>query len=198
MTTKKHLISRAEFARRANRGRSTITEACRGPLAQAIVRKRIDAAHPHVVAWARERGIDPVALTSQRRAARPPSAAAPVPSAAPEAPEAARHGFGGPLTAVPEGTAIPEWASAASPAEIVAALQAGIDYEIDRGVEQGRRLLQFEGDLFDLDHPAVRRFLERELGETMTPELLDELWEELEDHRAARRESGNTQTPEAS
>jgi len=194
MTTKKHLISRAEFARRANRGRSTITEACRGPLAQAMVQKRIDAAHPHVVAWARERGIDPVALTSQKRAARPPSAAAPVPSAAPEA---ARHGFGGPLTAVPEGTAIPEWASAASPAEIVAALQAGIDSEIDRGVEQGRRLLQFEGDLFDLDHPAVRRFLEQELGETMTPELLDELWEELEAHRAARRE-GDTQTPEAS
>ncbi|GAB5548929.1 MAG: hypothetical protein SangKO_086890 [Sandaracinaceae bacterium] len=198
MTTK-HLISRAEFARRANRGRSTITEACRGPLARAIVRKRIDAAHPDVIAWARERGIDPDALTSQRRAARPsgagssPAPAATEPTTAPPA-----HGFGGPLTAIPDDLVIPEWASGASPAVILGALQAGLDAEIDRAKEQGQRLLQFEADLFDLDHPAVRRFLEQELDVTMTPELLAELWEEHEEHRQRRRELTDTPAAEAS
>jgi hypothetical protein len=51
-------VSRAEFARIVGRGRSTITEACSGPLAAAeLPLRRIDLAHPAVVAWATARRI---------------------------------------------------------------------------------------------------------------------------------------------
>lgn len=73
-----HPVRKAEFARRAGRGRSTITEACRdgGPLRGAVLdRGHIDASHPAVAAWATERGIDPEALLdtgAPQRAPRPP------------------------------------------------------------------------------------------------------------------------------
>jgi hypothetical protein len=60
-----HPLSRAEFARRAGRARSSVTEACAGPLAAACLSAgRIDAAHPDVAVWARARGIDPAVLVS--------------------------------------------------------------------------------------------------------------------------------------
>jgi hypothetical protein len=55
-------LSRADFARRTGRARSTVTEACRGPLAPACDRDRIDAIHPAAAEWARQRGIDPSVL----------------------------------------------------------------------------------------------------------------------------------------
>ncbi len=59
---REHLISRSAFAQHSGRTRSTITEACQGPLAPACRGNRVDAAHPAAVAWARKRGIDPEQL----------------------------------------------------------------------------------------------------------------------------------------
>jgi hypothetical protein len=60
-----HPLSRAEFGRRAGRARSSVTEACAGPLAAACLSGgRIDAAHPDVAVWAGARGIDPAVLVS--------------------------------------------------------------------------------------------------------------------------------------
>ncbi|HTQ05327.1 MAG TPA: hypothetical protein VMI54_15800 [Polyangiaceae bacterium] len=59
---REHLISRSAFAEHSGRSRSSITEACQGPLAAAVRGNRIDAAHPAAVAWARKRKIDPEQL----------------------------------------------------------------------------------------------------------------------------------------
>jgi len=65
MTHQTHPISRAEFARRAGRGRSRITEAC-GPggalEAACLDGGRLDASHPAALAWAERRGIPLPAL----------------------------------------------------------------------------------------------------------------------------------------
>jgi len=58
-------ITRAEFARRAGRGRSRITEDCRrgGLLAPAcLLGGEIDVRHPAVAAWAATRKVDPSKL----------------------------------------------------------------------------------------------------------------------------------------
>jgi len=69
-----HPVTRAEFARRAGRARSRITEAC-GPdgalQAACLAGGSIDAAHPVVQAWAVARRIDPLALLEQSPAREP-------------------------------------------------------------------------------------------------------------------------------
>jgi hypothetical protein len=63
---RQHPTRRTDFARRSGRSRSTISEACAGPLAAACTPDgRIDAAHPAAVAWARERGIEPEQLLEE-------------------------------------------------------------------------------------------------------------------------------------
>lgn len=77
---RRHPLTKAEFARRAGRSRSTITEACQGPLAPACMpRGRIDAAHPAVQRWAADRGINPTALVDDLAAKRPRSKPEPAP-----------------------------------------------------------------------------------------------------------------------
>lgn len=69
-----HPVSRAEFARRAGRGASSITEACVRPLrAACLPGGRIDAAHPATLAWALKRGIEPASLLDPVPVAAAPS-----------------------------------------------------------------------------------------------------------------------------
>lgn len=87
-----HPIGRAEFARRARRGRSRITEACKpgGPLERACLPDgTIDAASPAAVAWAEARGIEPASLLVD-------DGDAPAPAAAPCARRAAKTAPAGP------------------------------------------------------------------------------------------------------
>lgn len=77
---KPHPVTRAEFARRAGKGRSTVTEACAGPLAPAsLPGGRIDARHPAVVEWATARGIDPAVLLGPAVSTQTPAGARPEP-----------------------------------------------------------------------------------------------------------------------
>lgn len=56
---KPHPLTRAEFGRRIDRARSSITEACDGPLKPACLAGGfIDAWHPAVVAWCEKRKIN--------------------------------------------------------------------------------------------------------------------------------------------
>jgi hypothetical protein len=88
---KPHPLTRAEFARRAARGRSRITEACEGPLKPAsLAGGFIDAAHPAVAAWCAKRKIDHAKLLAPSAAAAPtdraPTAKAKPAKGAPRAP----------------------------------------------------------------------------------------------------------------
>ena len=74
MTHDHHHLTRSEFARRAGRARSRISEACGpgGPLERAALDdRRIDAAHPAVLAWCARRDIDPSALLEPGTASPP-------------------------------------------------------------------------------------------------------------------------------
>ena len=71
-----HPVTRSEFARRARRGRSRITEATapRGPLERACLPGGLlDAAHPAVLTWCAKRKIDHSALLDPGAVATPAS-----------------------------------------------------------------------------------------------------------------------------
>lgn len=55
----KQLVTRAELARRAGVSRPAATKACNGPLADAWDGKRVDLAHPTVVAYLEKQGNAP-------------------------------------------------------------------------------------------------------------------------------------------
>jgi hypothetical protein len=68
-----HPVTRAEFARRCGRARSSITEACSVSLAAAcLAGGRLDAAHPEAVAWAAARGIGAAQLLRDAPSDRSP------------------------------------------------------------------------------------------------------------------------------
>jgi hypothetical protein len=81
-------LTRTEFARRTGRAKSSVTEACAGPLRAAVLPTgALDAQHPDVAAWCAARGIDhalllaPGAPASPHRASSVTSTTAPAGSA---------------------------------------------------------------------------------------------------------------------
>lgn len=154
-----HMISRAEFARRADKTRSTITAACKGPLAAACgPRKRIDAAHPATVAWAESRGIDPVALTRYRSTART------------RAPRKSKRS----ATVTIDGRRYPREVAEA-------AVLAAVAHRVEEMKAQGVRCVPLEVDegayqLVNIDHPAVAKWLSEQWGRPCTAEDIDRLW----------------------
>lgn len=73
---KPHPVTRAEFARRAGRGRSRITEDCAGALKPACLAGGfIDAAHPAALAWCEKRKVDPAKLVAPASPAAAPARA---------------------------------------------------------------------------------------------------------------------------
>lgn len=168
-----HMISRAEFARRADKTRSTITAACKGPLAAACgPRKRIDAAHPATVAWAESRGIDPVALTKYRsttRTRRPRKAKA--------EPDMVEH----------DGQRYPR-------KQVERAFALALKGEIEDMRSQGVRCVPLEVEdwafeLVNIDHPCVSEWLSEQWGRPCTAEDLDRLWEASNAEIAAATEA---------
>ncbi len=79
------LISRAELARRAGVSKPAITKACKGALAAACERDRVDVDHPAVVAYLKAK--QPLALADKGPlGGSEPAATAPPADAAPTAP----------------------------------------------------------------------------------------------------------------
>lgn len=129
-------ISRAELARRSGRSRSTITEACAGPLAAACLPGgRIDVAHPAVEAWATARGVSLPELRAGTRCDGAPSA--------PLGARAARR--------------------AASSRELVSfddfACLAGVTVRVVQQAVRGRLRAALRGPKIDLGHPEAIEFM---------------------------------------
>ena len=154
------LVAQTDLVRLTGYARSTVSEACAGPLAPAYRGGRLDLAHPAAREWLAARGFDPDQLAPVARKPRAPViASARRPHATATAKELSRR------TGVSVGEIREQFAGALIPATHVTASQvaffAGCDDEvvfdaIDAGELAGA--VQCTG-FVDLAHPSVLAFM---------------------------------------